>query len=266
MPSERMSTGPADTTITTVKQTPQRSQRQSQGRPLREYGPTRTAGKVVADVGLLEVEFLACLGLLVLLLFTNTSDTYANRVMSLMKRGTLLSILFFVLALVAASGANAAKIAKGIGAMVFVATLLTSPSGTIFTALDNFFKADWAGSTETSTGASGSADAGTASGTSDSPASVIAGAGITGALGGGTKGVTQVITSSPAATQIGIDVGAAQQAISDITLPGFGSTSALGSTVASNDFLTNIGTKVGSAIQNALSKLGLLWEKMTSLP
>lgn len=178
MPSERMSTGSGNTETTrvTLRQTPQGSQRQAQtpSRPLREYSPPRTAGKLVADVGLLEVEFLACLLLLILLLFTNTSETYANRVMSFMKRGTLLSVLFFVLAIVAASGQNAAKVAKGIGGMVFVATLLTTPSGSIFTALDSFFKADWTGTQESANDTSKSADAGTASGTGGSAAATFA--------------------------------------------------------------------------------------------
>src|SRR5215475_11089591 len=69
-------------------------------KPLRQYSPTRV-GDRSAGVGLLEAEFLGSLFLLILLLFADTNKSYADKIMSTMKRGTMLCILFFVLALIA---------------------------------------------------------------------------------------------------------------------------------------------------------------------
>lgn len=77
--------------------------------------------------------------------------------MSVMKRGALMCVAFFILALVSSAGPNAAKIAKAFGALLIVAILVTSPVNTVITDLDNLIKNDWVGSTET--GASGTPSA-----------------------------------------------------------------------------------------------------------
>lgn len=154
------------TTRVTTRQAPRGSTRQSGSvtDAARRYGPTHAGERAAGGVGLLEAEFLASIILLIILLFANSTETYANKIMSVMKRGTMLVFLFFILALVAATGPNAAKIAKGIGALVFVTTLITSPTTTVFQSLDQFIKADWVGSAEHGTDV-GSADSGTSSGT-----------------------------------------------------------------------------------------------------
>lgn len=132
------------------------------------YSPTKYGEKSSSGIGLLEAEYFGIIFILVVgLLFG--SDSYGNKMMSFMKRGFLTSILFFFLALVAGVGPNAAKITKGIGALVFVAILVSTPGQAVVDTLDNFFKQDWIGSSETANqGGSASADAGTSdSGTSN---------------------------------------------------------------------------------------------------
>lgn len=189
--SRRFSQVNADTgtkeNITVTTRDPATQQRRNSRGSIRNASPTRMAGNTTSGVGLLEAEFFATLFLLILLLFTG-SDTYANKIMSTMKRGTLVMILFFVLALIAGAGPNAAKIAKGIGALVFVATLLTTPGNTVITDLDAFFKADWAGTAEHGSDV-GSADTGTSSGTSSVPSNAL------GAASGAIQRITQIIQS-----------------------------------------------------------------------
>lgn len=142
---------------------PIRSQRSNPGTQFRgyqEYGPTRIADKSTSGVGLLEAEFFAIIFLLIMQLFVGT-DSYGDKIMSFMKRGTLTTVLFFFLALIAGIGPNAAKVSKGLGALVFVATLISSPGQNALTSLDNFFKADWKGTSES--GNDTSADSGTSS-------------------------------------------------------------------------------------------------------
>lgn len=107
-----------------------------------------TAGERVAGVGLLEAEFLIALFLQILLLFADTNKSYADKIMQTMKRGTMISLLFFILALMAGIGGNASRIAKAIGALVIAAIFLTSPMTDVLGNLDKFFKADWAGTNE----------------------------------------------------------------------------------------------------------------------
>jgi hypothetical protein len=107
-----------------------------------------TAGERVAGVGLLEAEFLIAIFLQILLLFADTNKSYADKIMQTMKRGTMISLLFFILALMAGIGGNSARIAKAIGALVIAAIFLTSPMTDVLGSLDTFFKADWAGTTE----------------------------------------------------------------------------------------------------------------------
>lgn len=132
------------------------------------YSPTKYGKETSSGIGLLEAEYFGIIFILVVgLLFG--SDTYGNKIMSFMKRGFLTSILFFFLALIAGVGPNAAKITKGVGALVFVAILVSTPGQAVVDTLDNFFKQDWIGSSETANqGGSASADAGTSdSGTSN---------------------------------------------------------------------------------------------------
>lgn len=146
-----ISTGGTETSVET-ENTPTR-QRPNVG----ALKPT-TAGSRAAGVGLLEAEFIAALMLQVLLLFADTNKSYADKIMQTMKRGTMISLLFFILALMAGIGGNAARISKAIGALVVVAILLTSPivkvdpvtgdTTGVLPTMDKFFKADWAGTTE----------------------------------------------------------------------------------------------------------------------
>jgi hypothetical protein len=102
-------------------------------------------------------------------MFANSGETYSNRIMSLMKRGTLTCLLFFLLAMTASVGPYAAKFSKAFGALIIVGILVTSPVTQVFTDLDNLIKNDWVGTSETEGGTSASsADTGTGSGTSSS--------------------------------------------------------------------------------------------------
>src|SRR5580692_2748588 len=57
-----------------------------------------SAGKDIGSgAGLLEAEFLTALGLLVLLMFSSDADLI-DKMMSIMKRGTLICAVFFILA------------------------------------------------------------------------------------------------------------------------------------------------------------------------
>lgn len=122
-------------------------QRNNSGRNLRRYSPP-SVGKSASGVGLLEAEFIASLLLLILLLFADTNKSYADKIMSTMKRGTLISLLFFILALMAGIGPGMSKVSKAIGAMVFVGIVVSSPILDVFSNLDKFFKADWSGTNE----------------------------------------------------------------------------------------------------------------------
>lgn len=141
----------------------------------RNYNPATVGGDVAGStsggsVGSLEAEFLVAIALLILLMFSSGAS-YADKIMSVMKRGALVCVLFFILALVASGGPNAAKIAKAFGALVIVAILVTSPVNTVITDLDNLVKNDWVGSAETGgtgsgNGAGATADTGTGASTS----------------------------------------------------------------------------------------------------
>lgn len=132
-------------------------------RRARDYNPATIGGNVAGSatnssgsVGTLEAEFLIGLGLLILLMFSSGAS-YSDKIMSVMKRGALMCVAFFILALVSSAGPNAAKIAKAFGALLIVAILVTSPVNTVITDLDNLIKNDWVGSAET--GASGTPSA-----------------------------------------------------------------------------------------------------------
>lgn len=134
----------------------QQSSRNS--RPIRDYGPTRVADSATSGIGLLEAEYFIIIFLLILQLFAG-SGSYGDKMVSTMKRGTLVTLLFFFLAMFSAVGPNAMKVAKGIGGLVLLGILLSTPGEAIITALDNFAKADWVGNTGSS------ADTGTSTST-----------------------------------------------------------------------------------------------------
>lgn len=158
-------------------------------RPIRSYSPTKM-GAGASSVGLLEAEFLGSLFLLILLLFADLNKSYADKIMSTMKRGTLICILFFILSLVAGVGPNAAKIAKAVGGMVFLAILLTSPVTDMIGNFDKFLRGDWAGSGEHGT------DVGSSSSTSDTGSSTTGGtAGPLQAAEGAISRITDIINS-----------------------------------------------------------------------
>lgn len=169
MPSHRQS---AMTYTMNASPTPQASTRQNaagnrtfRSPNLRDYNPANAGAKVSGGAGVLEAEFLVSLVILTMLMFTS-GDTYENKIMSFMKRGTLMCGLFFALALISSGGPNAARIAKAFGALVIVAILLTSPVQTVITDMDNIIKNDWVGSSETGNDvAPASADSGTNSST-----------------------------------------------------------------------------------------------------
>jgi hypothetical protein len=147
--------------------------------------PVRT-GEKAAGVGLLEAEFIGSLLLLVILLFADTNKSYADKIMSTMKRGTLISLLFFILALMSGIGPSMSKVSKAIGAMVFIGILVSSPVLNIFSDLDTFFKADWS-----STG-----EHGTDVGQTSTPSASTGGAsGALHAAEGAVNRITQIIQS-----------------------------------------------------------------------
>jgi hypothetical protein len=123
-----------------------------------EFNPARMGSKAsgrIESVGLLAAEFLAAISLLILLMFSDTQSSFASKMMSIMKRGTLTCLLFFILALIAGIGPSAAKIAKAFGALIVVAILVTSPVSTVLTDLDSIIKNDWIGSGESADDATG---------------------------------------------------------------------------------------------------------------
>lgn len=107
--------------------------------------------------GTLEAEFLTGIGLLILLMFSS-SASFGDKMMAVMKRGTLVCVTFFILSLVSSSGPNAARVARAFGALVIIAIVLTSPVNQVITDFDNIIKNDWTG-----TASSGGSGAGSAS-------------------------------------------------------------------------------------------------------
>jgi hypothetical protein len=166
MPTQRQSTGSAV------------SQRGSTG-SLRSSGPPRTYSSPVStgksagnSVGVLEAEYFGALILIFLTVFTDSQSSYSAKMLAVMKRGTLASVLFFILALLSTASDNAARFSKAIGALVVAAIFLgTAGQGTI-SALDAFFKADWTTGDTTQGDSSGNAPAGTQIGAPDSIANL----------------------------------------------------------------------------------------------
>ena len=106
----------------------------------------------------MEAEFLAAVGILILLLFSDTTSSMTDKMMSAMKRGTLTCAVFFILALVAGIGPKASKVAKAFGALIIVAIMVTSPMSTVLNDLKGLIENEWIGavpSSTTDTGTSG---------------------------------------------------------------------------------------------------------------
>lgn len=150
-------------TVTTHYAVPNEQARRGRQMGYRDFNPANVGDKG-GSVGALEGEFLICIGLLVLLMFANSTSSYGERVMSLMKRGTLVCLLFFLLAIISQVGQNASRIAKVFGGLVIVAILITTPANTVITDVDSLIKNDWVGSGETGNDTAASADTGTSQG------------------------------------------------------------------------------------------------------
>jgi hypothetical protein len=151
------------------------SPRKSRGASLSAANPAAMGASVTGPAGgngsggvaLLEAEFLIAGFLLVMLMFADSDSSLADKIMSTMKRGTLICAVFFVLALIAGVGPHASKFAKAFGALVIVAIVVTAPVGTVLTDLDNVVKNDWVATDEK--GDDVSADAGTNNASPSSP-------------------------------------------------------------------------------------------------
>lgn len=142
-------------------------QRRSRGRtlprsPVAAYSRAnpRTGG---GHIGTLEAEFFGCMVLIAITIFTDpkASSDYASVMLAAMKRGTCIIILFFILALLASAGDNAARVAKAFGALVVVGLILAQAESGLFKQLDSFFVSNWtSGGATGGTGSSANAEAG----------------------------------------------------------------------------------------------------------
>lgn len=180
MPSQRQSSGkqtetyfgpqPSPSPVRPVKSAPAGPRRiaQSPNRPVRDYGPTEVGERAGSATGALEAEFFATIFLLVVTLFTDQTSSYGDKMISVMKRGTLTVVAFFLLALFASAGPNAARFSKAFGFLIVMAVLLTTAGVDTINSLDTFFKANWpatggnsstAAANQTSSSAAGSAAA-----------------------------------------------------------------------------------------------------------
>lgn len=171
MPSQRTSNG-APTPTAPPPNPPTNRQYRNNRRPIREYNPVGVANRTSSGVGLLAAEYFAIVFLLILELFVST-DSYGDKMISTMKRGTLVTLLFFILAMVAGVGPNAAKVAKGLGALVLGGILLSSPGATLIASLDNFIKSDWITSDNSSADTGTQSSQGTAASAASSSSSSI---------------------------------------------------------------------------------------------
>lgn len=134
--------------------------------------PVTTGKSTGSSIGVLEAEYFGCLILIFLTVFTDSQSSYSSKMLAVMKRGTLASVLFFILALMSTGGPNMARFAKAIGALVVAGIFLgTAGQGTI-SALDAFFKADWTTGDTTQGDSSSNAPAGTQIGAPDSIANL----------------------------------------------------------------------------------------------
>lgn len=164
--------GGGSRTVTTHYEAPSAASQRRNQRSISEFNPANV-GEKGGSVGALEGEFLICIGLLVLLMFANSTSSYGERVMSIMKRGTLVCLLFFLLAIISQVGPNASRIAKVFGGLVIVAILITTPANTVIEDVDSLIKNDWVGSSETGGDTASSADKGTSEGQSDTTQNAV---------------------------------------------------------------------------------------------
>ncbi len=140
---------------------PQRSQRQSRGsRDVISALPTEQGEKASGAVGALTAEFLGGIALLFLTLFTDTTSSYSDKMLAIMKRGTLLGLSFFLLALISGQGPNAARVAKAFGLLLDVGLILTVSSDTMLEEIDSFITGTWKPSGNPSDAGSAGAQAG----------------------------------------------------------------------------------------------------------
>lgn len=138
------------------------SNRMSQGATARDYGPTRI-GEKAGTIGTLEAEFVGCILLIILTVFTDASASYSDKILAVMKRGTLACVLFFILALFSTAGEGSAKFAKAFGLLVMAGIFLSTGGQNTISVLDTFFKADWTsgGTSSNPSDSSANAQAGT---------------------------------------------------------------------------------------------------------
>lgn len=120
------------------------------GAAVGSYLPTRAADKASSGIGALEAEYVGGLLLIFLTVFTDTGTSYSDKMLSVMKRGTLLSILFFIMALVAGLGNNASRAMKAFGALIDVGILISvvavdpaTGQSQFLSEIQNFIKGDW---------------------------------------------------------------------------------------------------------------------------
>lgn len=137
-----------------------RRRNSTRNRSVSDYNPVNVAEKSSGGVGTLEAEFLVGLALLIMLMFSSKAS-FSDKIMSTMKRGALLCVTFFILALVAGAGPNASKISKAMGALIVVAIVVTSPVDTVIKDVDSLIKNDWVGTSETGKSGAPSASSGT---------------------------------------------------------------------------------------------------------
>lgn len=134
------------------------------------YGKAKSSSKGDGSIGALEAEFLGAIGLIILTLFTDSTNTYSDKMLKVMKQGTLTCAAFFVLALVANIGPNSARAAKAFGALMVAGILLNVGASTALTEIDSFFKGDWTASSGNSDGSAGGSSGGAGGGSPTSPA------------------------------------------------------------------------------------------------
>ena len=141
------------------KGTSRQSQKRS-NRDLVSVLPTSQGEKASGAVGALTAEFLGGIALLFLTLFTDTSSSYSDKMLAIMKRGTLLGLSFFLLALISGQGPNAARVAKAFGLLLDVGLILSVSSDTMLKELDGFITGAWKPSGNSSDAGSAGAQAG----------------------------------------------------------------------------------------------------------
>lgn len=156
VPSQRASTG---------------SMRSSGPRPAYS-SPVSTGQSLGGSVSVLMAEYFGALILIFLTVFTDSTSSYSAKMLAVMKRGTLASILFFILALASTTGGNSAKYAKALGALVVAGIFLGTAGQGSISALDAFFKADWTTGDTTQGDSSSQAPSGTQIGAPDSIANL----------------------------------------------------------------------------------------------